>query len=126
LKNVNVVLGSSPDFLDSILCGPMLKIKRILFFLDAHWDDYCPLLDELKLIADNNLEPVIAIHDFKVPDCPLLGFDSYKGQDYDFDWIKPSIEKIYPDGYVVEYNNEAEGAKRGVIFIYPDEVSAAL
>lgn len=94
--------------------------EQVLLFLDAHWNDYCPLLDELKVIAENGLKPVIVIHDWKVPGRPDLGFDSYKGQDYTFEWIQESIEKIYGvDGYAYHYNDEAEGAKRGVIYIYP-------
>jgi hypothetical protein len=117
-KTIALHEASSPDVLPAII--QETKNKRCLFFLDAHWQDYCPLLDELKLIADSGIEPVIVIHDFKVPNCPELGFDSYKGQDYTFEWIQPAIEKIYQDGYNYFYNTEgSSGAKRGVIFIYP-------
>ena len=94
----------------------------IMFFLDAHWESYNPLLDELAEIAKAGLKPVIVIHDFKVPNRPDLGFDSYKGQDYTFEWIHESIYAIYGEnGYKFHYNDKAEGAKRGVIFIYPNE-----
>lgn len=94
-----------------------------LIFLDAHWYKN-PLLSELHAIATHGIKPVIAIHDFKVPDHPELGYDVYAKQNitYDFAYIKESIENIYgKDGYEYHYNSEATGDKRGCIFIYPKE-----
>jgi predicted O-methyltransferase YrrM len=117
-KNITPIFGNSVQFLRKWL--PEFTDKSILFFLDAHWQDYVPLIDELKVIAENDITPVIVIHDFKVPGRPDLGFDSYKGQDYTFEWIKPQLDDIYGvDGYLYAYNDEADGAKRGVIYIYP-------
>lgn len=111
--------GNSVDLLPRII--PQARhYGNILFFLDAHWNDYNPLLDELAIIADEELRPCIAIHDFKVPDHPELGYDSYAGQDYEWSWIEESINNIYgKDGYTYHYNSQAEGAMRGVIFIEP-------
>lgn len=98
---------------------------KILFFLDAHWGDVCPLKDELKAIANHKVKPVIAIHDWKVPNEPTLGYDSYKGQAFTYEWIKPELDAIYGiDGYDYHYNSDklSEGAKRGVIYIYPKVV----
>lgn len=113
---VTCELGNSVDALRNWL--PDLKRERLLIFLDAHWQQYNPLLDELAMIARFKIQPVIAIHDFKVPGTDL-GYDSYNGQDYDFAWIEKSLAKVYPNGYGYHYNKEAEGARRGVIFIYP-------
>lgn len=117
-KNVTIVKGSSEKVLPSLIENA--PTENTLFFLDAHWQQYNPLLDELKVIASFGLKPVIIIHDFKVPGRPELGFDSYAGQDYDFAWIKKDVEGIYGvDGYNTEYNTEATGAKRGVIVLSP-------
>lgn len=112
---VTIKLGNSVDALREWL--PNLKKERLFFFLDAHWQQYNPLLDELHTIAINGIKPVIAIHDFKVPGKPF-GFDSYAGQDYDLAWIDSALKEIYGT-YRYHYNSEAEGAMRGVIFIYP-------
>jgi hypothetical protein len=120
IKNVHTYRGNSPDVLLYLFGNEISANKNILFFLDAHWNQYNPLLDELKVIAEHRLKPVIAIHDFKVPGHPELGFDTYKDIVYEFDWIKSSIENIYgPNGYNVEYNSDATGAKRGLIYITP-------
>jgi hypothetical protein len=94
--------------------------SRPFIFLDSHW--YVnPLLSELDTIAKAGIKPVLAIHDFKVPNHPELGFDEYPKQGivYDFAYIESHLEKIYgKDGYVYFYNSEANGDKRGCIFIY--------
>lgn len=121
-KNVFIHKGSSPEFLKAFLAGKFASgiDDNLLFFLDAHWGNYCPLLDELKIIAEFKLKPVIVIHDFKVPNRPDLGFDSYNGQDLDYNYIHASLMAIYGEkDFNFHYNTEAEGAKRGVIYIYP-------
>lgn len=122
VTNVSAHLGNSPEVMDRLFSQFNKKGRRpnLLCFLDAHWQEYNPLLDELSVIAKWKWKPIIAIHDFKVPEHSELGFDTYKDITYEWDWIKGSIEKIYGAyGYAVEYNSEAVGAKRGVIFIYP-------
>lgn len=126
-KNIEVYQGDSA----SVLTYQLNKLSnRTIYFLDAHWGNVCPLLNELTAIAHTGLRPVIAIHDFKVPGEPHLGFDSWNGQEFTFKWIKPSIDAIYnnrlleeniPDDYEYYYNTfeKSSGAKRGIIFILP-------
>ena len=124
--NVNLIFGNSAQELDKLMSQQFVKrtekfngrkIPKVFFFFFFLFWDYNPLLDELKVISKYEVSPFIAIHDFKVPNHPELGFDSYKGQDYDFDWIKKSVELVYGTEYKVEYNSEAEGAKRGIIYL---------
>lgn len=116
--NVQMYFGDTVELLPRIL--PIVKENRILMFVDSHWTANNPLLAELEIIQHSGLKPVIAIHDFKVPGHPELGFDTYKDIVYEWEWIKPSIEKIYGvDGYVKEYNSLAEGARRGIIYLMP-------
>lgn len=112
IKNIDTV-----NFIKEIC--PKLTGESI-FFLDAHWQSYCPLLDELKAISETNIKPaVIAIHDFKTDHPDILGYDTYNNQPYNLDWIKPSIDNIYGDNWSFEYNTpeEATGALRGIIYI---------
>lgn len=117
LKNVQFVKGDSAQ----VLLRETEGFKdNTLFFLDAHWEKSCPLIDELIQIANSKLRPVIMIHDFKVPGRDDLGFDSYNKQEFTFEWIKKHIDRIFGvNGYHIEYNDRAEGAKRGIIYITP-------
>lgn len=118
--NILYTLGSSPEVLNSLLGAG--EFKNSLFFLDAHWGNVCPLLDELTMIAKHKLKPVIVIHDFMVPGTDL-GYDTWNGQPFTYEWIKPAIDNIYGNDtqYDYVYNSEADGAKRGVIYIFPKD-----
>lgn len=112
--------GSSPEVLEATL--PEIGEERVLFYLDAHWQDYWPLLDELRAIArGRRLEPVLVIHDFKVPDRPDLGYDSYKGQDLDFDYVREAVHEVYRGEFEYHFNRVAVGACRGVLFVEPSK-----
>lgn len=115
--NVTQFFGSTIEVLPDLLS--VHKDKNILFFSDAHWQEFNPMLAELEIIQHSGIKPVIAIHDFKVPGHPELGFDTYKDIVYEWEWIAPSVEKIYGGDYVKEYNSQAEGAQRGIVYILP-------
>lgn len=117
LDNVKCNLGSSSDLMPKLLegCG-----DDTMIFLDAHWENHCPLKDELGAIADTGIEPVIAIHDFQVPNHPELGYDSIGQQPFNFDWLKEQFDGIYgDDNYNYYYNSESTEVKRGIIYITP-------
>jgi predicted O-methyltransferase YrrM len=116
-ENIASYYGDSLKYLVDILND---ALPPVMLFLDDHWLESVPLIQELQIIAKSGLKPVIVIHDFKVPGHPELGFDSYNGQDFEWEWIRPYIENIYgKDGYHHYYNSKATGAKRGIIYITP-------
>jgi hypothetical protein len=113
--NIQAYNGLSQDVLISIPIP-----DNIFFYLDAHGCDIggCPLKQELQVIASNNHKNIcIAIHDFKVPG-QQFGFDTY---DFElcYEEIEPHLKYIYPNGFSYHYNSEADGAQRGIIYIYP-------
>jgi hypothetical protein len=118
--NVKTVFGDSQEVTYDAIIDNLINDKT-MFFLDAHFNSYCPLRDELKAIALAGIKPVIAIHDFKVPEQSGLGFDSYNGQDFELAWIFSDLNEIYGQGeWNYHYNTEenSAGAKRGIIYIY--------
>jgi len=117
IPNVHRLLGDSPKVMDEILA----KVTHpTLFFLDAHWEDNWPLLEELNIISKHKLnDSVIVIHDIYNPTKPDFHYDSYKGVRLDWDYIRPLITKIYSN-YYYYYNNETSGDKCGAIFIHGD------
>jgi hypothetical protein len=130
MENVKAIVGiSSVDWLNQIAAvyeenKDIIHNFKHLFFLDAHWGEECPLLQELEAISKLRTyqPPVIVIHDFKVPNESNLGYDSIHGQPFEFDWIKPKLEMIYGvDGYDWYYNSDATATeiKRGLIYITP-------
>jgi predicted O-methyltransferase YrrM len=123
VDNVISLEGSSDEVLENVII-PELKLlpaQNIFFFLDAHWGDHNPLHRELELLEELEFKPIIAIHDFYNPNYPHYGYDTYQNGTviYNWDYIKDHIERLYDGKYTIDYNEESEGAQRGVIFIYP-------
>ena len=115
---------------DSNLClGEVIREMsaddQTAFFLDAHWGENWPILNELTWILESKLKPIIVIHDFRVPGTDYQ-FDSYHGQPLDFAYVKKALDLIYGEtGYGYHYNsNGISGARVGVIFVYPKKMIA--
>lgn len=117
-SNVDMINGDSVLALREIFLDKNNRKKKMFVFLDAHWGNVCPLLDELHEIAVARLKPeVIAIHDFIVPGTDF-GYDSYNGEPFDWEFVREKIEAIYGvDGFSYFYNTEAEGARRGILYV---------
>lgn len=116
-KELFVFNESSLPFLSNYIKTAIWK-PNTLIYIDSHWHNTpCPLKDELKVISKFESAPIICIHDFKVPGKDF-GFDTY---DYElcFEEIEPYLNDIYKDGYDYHYNEFADGAYRGIIYIYP-------
>jgi hypothetical protein len=96
--NVTQKLGSSEHVLAELVGRPELLGESPLFYLDAHWEEYWPLRDELRIIAKLP-RAVIVIDDFLVPGQPQFGFDRYPSTkdsapgDCDLDYIRPSLDR---------------------------------
>lgn len=122
MENVHTHIMDSLSFLRYLL--PVLRpTDKCLFFLDAHWGQHCPLLDELHEIANikTGQPPIIVIHDFYTGD-EALGYDEYNGQRFDYLWIEPSVKVLEQKlncTYEHHFNTQAIGAKRGLIYLTP-------
>jgi len=106
------LLGNSSAVLSQIL--PELDYP-LFAFLDAHWHDYWPLRDELRLLLAVKQPKLIMIHDFQVPG-RSFGFDAYRGQACNLDYIGD----VLPHDecrYVFNDRTASGSANRGVLFI---------
>jgi hypothetical protein len=129
--NVRTIMNDSVIAMDEI-AADLKEDDRVIFFLDAHWGEHCPLNEEIAKIAfmtKLKQPPIIAIHDWQVPEHPELGFDTYQEKPFTFELIAPSIaqvETLFNEEYKYYFNSEAEGAKRGIIYLYPSRHEASL
>jgi predicted O-methyltransferase YrrM len=101
--NVQQVLKSSDLFIKDWL-PTASPHQRNIFFLDAHWESYWPLPDEIRLISQSTGSAVIIIDDFMVPDRPEYGFDDYgNGKAINLDSILANLDPansykcLFPD-----------------------------
>ncbi len=132
VKNVNIHEGSSPEVMRNIIKEGE---ENLLIFLDAHWENYWPVKDELNVIIEKNIRPVICIHDFFVPggnifvdkygrrinskDGSKFGYDQYNGVALDLNYISEELNKLYPEGFEYHYSTQVSEVDSGLIFIYP-------
>lgn len=127
LTNVTLVKGDTGKDLKRIL-DQFPQGTRCLAYLDAHWYDYWPLLDEIKQLATrqdliNNC--IIMIDDFMVPHRPDIDYDSYKGQPLSIDFVKKTLDESIPDGYRYEYFVDAIVPQtRGRLVVIPSKMEA--
>jgi len=109
-KNIALHIGLSQEVLPNVL------VKGAMYYLDAHGCEIggCPLKEELSILAGSQPKAIV-IHDFKVPDKDF-GFDAY---DYELkiEEIEHLLPAIFPKGYEIKYNDQADGACRGIIYI---------
>ncbi len=128
-KNIKLICGSSEKKLEELL--PSLRGKRLLFYLDAHWEEYWPLLDEFEAIRKNAKDMCcIVIDDFKVPNRQFQ-FDAYKGQPLDVNYIQQKMNEVYTTPFYF-FNDRSTRPWRAVgkIYIIPrtwkDEITVRL
>ncbi len=99
--NVQCHLGSSEQVLTELL--PKLTEKPLIFYLDAHWDSYWPLLDELKIIGQTHRDNcIIVIDDFKVPQRPEIDYDRYGVHECSYEYIRADLDKVF-SAYTLHY-----------------------
>jgi predicted O-methyltransferase YrrM len=117
LSNIKFHLGSSEKVLAQIL--PTISEKFVLFYLDAHWNEYWPLLDELEAISKTHHNHcIVVIDDVKVPGRSDIPFDAYKGHECSFEYAKEKIEKLF-DGYSMHYLIPSNPLMRAKLVIIP-------
>jgi|GEM_PF-967871 len=101
LKNIHLHHKSSGDFLGPLL-EEKLKSKRLFFYLDAHWNNYWPLKDELRQIAKSHRDNcVIMIDDIKVPLRPEIRYDCYTidgvFQECSYEYVEKELAEVFSD-----------------------------
>ncbi len=118
LSNIQFHLGSSEKILTQIL--PALKDRFVLFYLDAHWKKYWPLLDEIEEINKTHHQRcIIVIDDIKVPGRADIPYDAYKKHECSFEYVKAKIEKTF-DNYTTLYLLPAHVNSRAKLVIIPN------
>lgn len=121
-SNVECLLGSSEVVFQDLL--PILKNERVLFYLDAHWDDHWPLLDELREISKTHFDNcIIIVDDFKVPNRKDIPFDQYLENECSFNCIKDQLGQVFSD-YEIHYIIPANIQSRAKFVAYPKKFAS--
>lgn len=109
----------SRSFLRKLAEDPPITSKRIFFYLDAHWGEDLPLIEELAIICNHWQNFCVLIDDFRVPWDDGYGYDDY-GKDK---VLAPAlISDIMQEHELTMYlpdipSSKETGGKRGCAFI---------
>jgi len=100
-ENIHCHQGSSEKILREIL--PSVQGKPVLFYLDAHWEEHWPLLQELEEIGKTHRDNcIIVIDDIKVPGKGSIPFDKYGDIECSYDYIKNKLDEVFSE-YTFHY-----------------------
>lgn len=113
--NVLVLKGSSDKAIRQLMWRWILPWDRVLIFLDAHWEEYWPLRDELKQLLDLKNKPIILIDDYKTPG-RTYGYDTYHWNDCGTEYIKDLIQDRVEKVYIFDKPN-VDNRSCGILFI---------
>ncbi len=120
-KNANVVEGRSTDLIKRLAADHSRCSLRTFFYLDAHWQKYLPLRNEVELIADRFPKSVTMIDDFQVPDDPGYRFDDYgPDQRISLEYLRP-LNKEFSIFFPSTASHEETGRRRGSAVLAMDE-----
>ena len=119
-RNVKLYLDSSVSFLASRL-GSAGSSDRVLFYLDAHWENSLPLRDELQIIFAHRANSVIVIDDFHVRDDDGYQYDNY-GPDkaLTLEYIEKSNLPAHYAFYPATQSKQETGMRSGWIVLTPN------
>lgn len=109
MNNVSIIKSSSEKELSTLLPSIKNQYESVLFYLDAHWENYWPLQDELVEISKNFKDSsIIVIDDFFVPNRNFQ-FDTYHNQPCNLDFIKKELEMCFTENdFLYYYLNKSE------------------
>ncbi len=120
--NIKTYPGSSDVTLKWLCEKPDIQQKRVFFYLDAHRDGRIPLLNELETIFANISQAVVMIDDFKVPDFPGYGFDTYpSGESLDLEYLSPLRHLGLKCFFPVADPKDETGKRRGSVVLTTNE-----
>ncbi len=117
-SNIHFHFGSSDKVLAQLL--PSMKDRFILFYLDAHWNEFWPLRDEIEQISKTHRNNcIIVVDDVKVPGRTDVPFDAYGPHECSYEYVKDKIEKVF-DHYTIHYLIPNNPSLRAKLLILPN------
>ena len=109
----------SREFLAKLIRERALEGQSAFFYLDAHWGEDLPLLEEVQLIFNELPTAVVMVDDFKVPWDDFYGYDDYgDGKSLDLGYLGPAIEKYGLSAFFPVLSGDREtGVPRGCVIL---------
>jgi len=125
IGGITFELGDSRAFLRALGASEAAG-KTPFVYLDAHWYQDLPLVEELDIIAEHWRQFVIMIDDFQVPGDAGYSYDRYGGVALSLEYIRAALERHALAAYFPATPSAQEtGARGGCIVLARREGLAA-
>jgi hypothetical protein len=125
LPNVSLFHLDSRSFLKQLVPLYCRPDRTTFFYLDAHWSQDLPLIEELQVVLETAPRSVVMIDDFQVPDDPGYVFDDYgAGRVLCPDYLAP-IERYAPSYFFPGPSDQEDGLHRGCVVLTVEPAFAA-
>jgi len=117
---INLHYGDSAELIKFV--SEIRKDKTTLFYLDAHWNDFWPLRDEIIGISKTHKDNcVIVIDDFKVPNRPEIFFDFYGSKECSYEYVKDALDLVFSD-YDIVYLIPKNTLSKAKLVVLPKKI----
>ncbi len=118
-------LGDSRHFLRTLETSGELATTKPLLYLDAHWEEDLPLLEEVEIIFGAWPRAVVMVDDFQVPGTDY-GYDSYgPGRVLNLAYLQQLSSVQLTAFFPAVGPAEETGAKKGCVVLCGDHQVAA-
>ncbi len=118
LRSVQFSLGDSRQFLRDLASDAAVPKQGVFFYLDAHWEQDLPLVEEIEIICSHWTEPVIMVDDFEVPGDAGYVFDDYGyGKRLCLNLLEPLLEFDLIPFFPAARSDEETGRRRGCVVL---------
>ena len=115
---VRLSLGDSRSFLREQLGRGGFRAAPVFCYLDAHWYEDLPLLDECRIILESATPAVIMIDDFEVRGDPGYTFDDYgPGKRLSLEYLDPLGRYEVTAFFPACHSQQETGTKRGCVVL---------
>jgi hypothetical protein len=119
--SVKLHFGDSRRFLREQLVNQPSASTPVFAYLDAHWYEDLPLLDECRILLGDSRPCVLMIDDFAVPDDPDYRFDDYgEGKCLDPEYLAPVAPLHHGLLFPALPGHQETGARRGCTVLSND------
>lgn len=128
-RHVRLLNLDSRVFLKTIVQSGEIENGNSFFYLDAHWADDLPLLEEMQIIFSEFPDAVVMVDDFEVPDDSGYGYDNYgNGKALTLEYLASALAQFDLQPFFPAIPSTAEtGAHRGcVVLVRTSKMKALL
>jgi hypothetical protein len=118
-NDVVVYNSDSRQFLRRLITENIIHDDNVFIYLDAHWGEDLPLLEEIEIIFQELPGAVVMIDDFQVPWDDKYTYDDYGvGKALTMEYIEPAIRNFGLEVFFPALGAEEEtGARRGCVLL---------